>query len=155
MSNVESPLHPSHRQLEAGAGDPPVFQLLPKTRHAKARVREHVLKIERSGRFRGEQAVLVRCTHEGCGWLGWFTDSEAAIVVPADTDAPDAGADQPDPDRRASRVADPGPRLGDLGKHRRSGVAVPAPRPAPVPAPAPQPSKPVDPVPAGGLTEVV
>jgi hypothetical protein len=35
--------------------------------------------------------------------------------------------------------------LSDLGKHKRSGVAVPAPRPAPVPAEPPAPK----PVPAG------
>jgi hypothetical protein len=38
-----------------------------------------------------------------------------------------------------------GAELSDLGKHKRSGVAVPAPRPAPAPTPSPTPK----PVPVG------
>ena len=48
----------------------------PLTRRATSRLREHTLEISREGIFRGQRAILTRCTDSDCGWTGWFTDTE-------------------------------------------------------------------------------
>lgn len=106
-----------------------------RTGRARSRFREHTLTLERTGAFRGERAVLTRCVEQGCGWLGWFTAAELTVERTAELDARGGGV-------RLVAVA-----ASDLGKHKRSGVAVPAPRPAPAPAPRPAPKP--EPVPAG------
>ena len=50
--------------------------LTPLTGRAKSRLREHSLEVSRRGYFRGQPAVLTYYTDAGCGWIGWFTDSE-------------------------------------------------------------------------------
>ena len=48
----------------------------PLSARAKNRLREHTLEVVRSGIFQGQPAILTRCTDHGCGWTGWFTDTE-------------------------------------------------------------------------------
>ena len=57
------------------------MEFTPHTRRAANRLAEHTLAVVRQGEFRGQPAVLPRCTETDCSWHGWLTPAEMTTLT--------------------------------------------------------------------------